>query len=364
MIKKVLDKKYYFFCLLISFLILMFTSKCSFLYKFNDWVDANAFFTVGKSMFNGVIPYKDLFEQKGPILYFIYGVGYLISNKSFLGVFVLEVFSFSVFLYFAHKIFKMFLEEKYSILLLPILGFLITTFFAFVHGGSCEEFCLPFYAITIYYYFKHFKVRPLTNFEIVINGIMAGIIMLMKYTSLGLWMGFGLVLFIEKVKDKKIGESIKFCLLFLLGMAIPFIITLIYFGINNGIKEFIDSYYIFNMFIYPSAVTMDTLKEASTGKDSNILAIIKYGNIMLFLLLFVPMFVSFIKDIKNRKYFKNGFIVMFIISVTTVFWGFKFLKYYYVPLTSFLIVSLLGITIHFKKYTDKLFNSSTEFILF
>ena len=356
MLKRILSKKYYFFCLLLSFFILMFTSKCSFLYRFNDWVDANAFFTVGKSMFNGVVPYKDLFEQKGPILYFIYGIGYLISNKTFLGVFVLEVFSFSIFLYFAHKTFKMFLEEKYSLILLPILSLLITTFFAFVHGGSCEEFCLPFYAITIYYYFKHFKVRPLTNLEIIINGIMAGIIMLMKYTSLGLWIGFGLVLFIEKIKDKKIGEGIKFCLLFLLGMFIPFALVLIYFGINNGIKEFIDSYFIFNMFVYPSAVTMDTLKEASTGKDSNILAIIKYGNIMLFLILFVPMFVSFIKDIKNRKYFRNGFIVIFIISVTTVFWGFKFLKYYYIPLTAFLIISLLGITIHFKKYIDKIFN--------
>ena len=89
--------KYYLYCLLVSFIILMFTSKNSFLYPFNDWVDANAFFTMGKSMFQGVVPYKDLFEQKGLILYFIYGIGSLISFKSFIGVFILEVISFSIF---------------------------------------------------------------------------------------------------------------------------------------------------------------------------------------------------------------------------------------------------------------------------
>ena len=75
--KKVLNKKNILIALyafLIAFLTLMLASKNSFLYPFNDWVDANAFFTVGKSMFHGIVPYKDLFEQKGPLLYFIYGI--------------------------------------------------------------------------------------------------------------------------------------------------------------------------------------------------------------------------------------------------------------------------------------------------
>ena len=98
--KKVLNKKNILIALyafLIAFLTLMLASKNSFLYPFNDWVDANAFFTVGKSMFHGIVPYKDLFEQKGPLLYFIYGIASIISFKSFLGVFILEVL-FSIIL--------------------------------------------------------------------------------------------------------------------------------------------------------------------------------------------------------------------------------------------------------------------------
>lgn len=105
--KKILDylKKYQFiiYSLVISFTILMITSKNSFLYPLNDWVDANAFFTVGKGMMNGVVPYKDIFEQKGILLYLIYGIGYLISHKTFHGVFIIEVIFFAIFLYYTIK---------------------------------------------------------------------------------------------------------------------------------------------------------------------------------------------------------------------------------------------------------------------
>lgn len=86
--------------LVASIFTLLICSKNSPLYPYNDWVDGNAFFTMGKGMFNGKVPYKDLFEQKGPLLYLIYGIGYLISHDTFLGVYLLEVISYTIFGYF------------------------------------------------------------------------------------------------------------------------------------------------------------------------------------------------------------------------------------------------------------------------
>jgi ABC-type microcin C transport system permease subunit YejB len=85
------------FCFVTSFLLILINSKSSPLYPFNDWVDANAFFTMGKGLFNGKILYQDLFEQKGPLLYLIYGFGYLFSNTTFLGIFLIEVIFFTFF---------------------------------------------------------------------------------------------------------------------------------------------------------------------------------------------------------------------------------------------------------------------------
>ena len=57
------------FIIISCILILLFTTKYSILYPFNDWQDANSFETVARSVLSGKILYKDIVEQKGPILY-------------------------------------------------------------------------------------------------------------------------------------------------------------------------------------------------------------------------------------------------------------------------------------------------------
>ena len=69
------NKKIIIFFGLMAILILLFTSKYSILYPFNDWQDSNSFLTVARSMLDGKILYKDIIEQKGPILYLIYILG-------------------------------------------------------------------------------------------------------------------------------------------------------------------------------------------------------------------------------------------------------------------------------------------------
>ena len=194
------------YCFIVSFLILLFASKNSFLYPFNDWVDVNAFFTVGKSMFKGIVPYKDIFEQKGPFLYLIYGIGSLISYTSFVGVFILEVVFWTIGLYFLYKLLRIFISLKSSLIIIPMFTTLISTTFAFAHGGAAEEFMLPLFMITLYYYFKHFKVRKLNKKEIFINGVVAGLVLLTKYTLLGFWIGFTFSIFMDYllIKIKKI----------------------------------------------------------------------------------------------------------------------------------------------------------------
>ena len=84
-----MNKKKIMYCVFISFIFLLICTKSSPLYVLNDWYDAECFFTVGKSMIKGKVPYLDLFEQKGPLLFLIYGIASLISNNSFIGVFIL-----------------------------------------------------------------------------------------------------------------------------------------------------------------------------------------------------------------------------------------------------------------------------------
>ena len=359
MFKKILSKKYYYFCLALAFIALMLTSKNSFLYEFNDWVDANAFFTMGKSMMRGVVPYKELFEQKGIFLYFIYGIGSLLSYNTFHGVFILEVVSFSIFLYYAHKIFSLYLDKKYSLVLLPILTYLITTSLAFMHGGSCEEFALPFLTVTLYYYFKHFKVGELTNKETIVNGVMASLVFLMKYTMIGLFAGFGLTIFISYLIKKEYKKGLMFCLMFLAGFLIPIVPVLIYLGINHAISDFIECYFTINMTAYSDNAS-SIFRNFRAMPRGIYNTIILNGSIVSFLMFVLPVLTVIINIKENSKSFKEniifklGLLSMIFFSILTIYWGLKFYTYYLLPIFVFIIFVLLSISLILKKYIAKI----------
>lgn len=315
----------YSFCLLTATVILLFCSQNSPFYPMNDWVDVNAFFTVGKGMVRGVIPYKDLFEQKGPILYLIYGIGSLITNHSFLGVFIIECIFQSICLYYAYKIIKLFIHEKYAFIILPIMFTVVCTCNSFCHGGSAEEFCFPFFMISLYHFINYLKNNQMNCKTIFINGLIAGIIFLIKYNLCGFWFAWMMFVFFNHVFKKQFKKGIEYCFIFLGGMIIPFLLFSIYFIINGAFDDFFHTYFIIN-----------TMKYGNTSPSmikKVILAIIIFsrnivrGNGIYLFLLFVGVIVFIghsIKNIKNKIYL----CLMVLISIIFTFIGGHTFPYY------------------------------------
>lgn len=353
-VKKAFDKKNILIslaCFTISFVILLLTSKNSFLYPFNDWVDANAFFTVGKSMVHGIVPYRDLFEQKGPLLYLIYGIGSLISFKSFFGIFVIEVFFWTISLIVLYKILRMFLSFKSSFLILPIFMSIIATSNAFSHGGSAEELCAPFFFITLYYFIKHFKVKELNKKEMLLSGIMAGFILLIKYTLLGFWISFTIAIFIDYLLKKDYRKAIIYPLVLLFGMLIPFSLFLIYFAINNAVYDFIYTYFYINMSVYSELSSGIILRIGELFKGFVGSLTKEYVSLVIFLVMIVLLW-----KLDINKKFKILFLITFFITILGVYFGLKFYQYYLLFILFFISIGLLSIFNLLSKYIDKINN--------
>ncbi len=329
--------------------MLYFTSLSSPLYPFNTWVDANAFFTVGKSMFNGIVPYRDIFEQKGIILYLVYGIGYLISNRDFLGVFILEVISWTVTLYYLSKITNLFMDNKYNYVLLPIFTALATTCESFVQGGSAEEFCFPYMVISLFYMIKYFKDGKIKRKEFMIIGVMAGIVLLIKYTILGLWIGFIMAIVIMSIRKKQILKMIREVSYFLLGMLTPVLITLIYFLLVGGLKEFIDVYFVVNMTMYGNTSANIVMR---LFYMLNILfSSAAYNNfIVIFLLLVYPLMVRHL-NLRNGKW---GMVMLLVGQLIGIYWGMMPMGYYFLPILVLEYLSLVGLMLVFERYVPKL----------
>ena len=247
----------FLFCFLLAFILLLLCSKCSFLYPFNGWDDFNSFYTMASGWANGLIPYRDLFEQKGPFLYIIFMIGYFISPGKFSGIFILEVIFLGIILYISSKIVEMFIDEKKypkgKYLILLLYGVLMTTSISFVEGGSSEEFNLLFTTITIYYIVKYLKNGELVDISykhLIICGLCCGLSLMIKYTTVGLWFIMMAYICIKLFTLKRYKEAIFKGIIFIVIMLIPFGIFSIYFYMNDALIDFLDVYFYINIFKY------------------------------------------------------------------------------------------------------------------
>ena len=147
----IVENKNYIILSLFVFMVLFFVSSDSYTHhKFYHW-DSAVFFTSGKAWVNGMVPYVDYADSKGPLLWFINGLGYIISPHDYTGIFWLSWISFTILYFFLYKIAFLYLQDK-SLALLAVV--LITPFvFLLQHRYEMkgENWCQPFIASTLYY---------------------------------------------------------------------------------------------------------------------------------------------------------------------------------------------------------------------
>lgn len=346
-LNKPVDEKYYKmviigYCIVNAVLFLTICSKNSFLYVFNNWDDPHSFFTMGKGMANGYVIYKDLFEQKGPLLYAVHAIAYLISNCTLIGVFLFEILSFTVFLYFISKIMSLYVRKVHVLWGLPLISYVILSSYVFIAGDSAEEFCMPLLAISLYEllnYYKNVYPNKMPTKNIIINGIIAGCVLWIKYNLLGFWFGFAGFLCIELLFHKKIKEAFLTGIYFLLGMLISSIPWLIYFGINGALYDMFEVYFLVNITSYSTQTSIinriiTAIKDASMYaknlKICSITTLVGYTYMMINK-----------KSIPNI-YGKITLTITILISIICVYYGANH-TYYFLILMPFMVLGLIAI---------------------
>ena len=98
-------------------------------------------------MLKGLVPYRDLYDQKGIVIFSLYAIANLISTKSFIGGYILEIISAFFFLYITMKIAELFCDvKKYTLPLSFIVAGSVYSSASICHGGSAEELLMPLFS--------------------------------------------------------------------------------------------------------------------------------------------------------------------------------------------------------------------------
>ncbi len=248
----------------LALVVLGICSKSSPLYPMNDWVDVHCFFTMGKSMLNGQVLYRDLYEQKGPVLYFLFALVSVLSDTSFLGVFLMEVASYTLFLYFGGRLIQLYCGDHFiSYLAMAVLAIVPAVSPAFAHGGSVEQLCLGFMAYGLYCVLRCFREQQALSFSAgLVNGIFAGMVFWIKFTMAGFYGGLCISValgYLLILKDWK--KLLQLIGAFLSGFFGVTFIVFLYFIWNNAVGDLFTAYFYNNLFLYPSEAEVSKLQQ-------------------------------------------------------------------------------------------------------
>lgn len=347
---------------LLSAIFIGLASKSSPLYPMNDWVDVNCFFTMGRGILDGLVPYRDLYEQKGPVLCFVYAIIALFSRDSFFGVYLLEIITFALFLYFSGKLAQLYLgSSRVVYFLIAILAAAVVTSWSFAHGGSVEQNSLFMLVYGMYSVLKALREKRSLSFkEAFCNGIFAGMILWVKYTTLGFYLGLALFVLIWYLTDTQLrGKLLLTIGQFLLGVVAVTAVVLAYFAIHGAIGDLFAAYFYDNIFVYAEEIEGSRLESLWKCLQGAIKYNTNYGWLIwsgsLFLLL------------KHDGQWKAGLMVLLCFIGLTIgtYWGGKPWDYYGLIFAAFCIFGLIVWTefLHSTKLFDLWHHWMPEHIL-
>lgn len=296
--------------------LLLFSLSTSFIYQ-NSWLggDSDIFMLMGQLMKNGMIPYKEFFDHKGPVMFFIEYLGQMISDGRN-GIFLIQVVFFTVSLYGTYKILNLFYEKKKSVILTIISLLILNMYFGI--GNLTEEYCLPFLLWSFYFAIKYLRNEKSENKEhkpiyAFLYGITFMICALTRVTNAIPLCIVIIVGFVVMIREKQWKLIIKNAIYFIIGALIILLPFIIYFIKVDALYEMIYATFLYNIkYALNSDVTLGV-------KD-------KINQIVFIMPLISSLILGMYYYIWNKKDRVIG-VTVIVLSVTAIIFQLKNLLY-------------------------------------
>lgn len=220
-----------------------------------DWYgDEGIYQVLGLGINSGRLLYRDIFDNKPPLLYMLYS---FVSSDLFLIRLLSLIFGIlSVILFF-------FLAKK--LLQNSNVIYISTGIFAVLFGlpliegniANAENFMLSLNILTALLIFKSIEIKKLKTkyITLVSAGVIVGLSFLIKIVALFDFSAICIFLFFINYQDKLSGllnpkiifTEFKRLLPLILGFLIPIAVTVLYFILNNAFPDFITATFFSNI---------------------------------------------------------------------------------------------------------------------
>ncbi|AZU63995.1 ArnT family glycosyltransferase [Neobacillus mesonae] len=364
-IKNKVEMLFYFgLLLLFGFLISLLSPLNPFSNVAPD-VDSSVFLYIGESMAKyGQLPYRDVFDHKGPLLYFINAMGIKINGA--VGVWYIEFFLMVINLLLLYVIAKIITKNKLTAFVTAVLVTLPLVKY-FEGGNLTEEYAMPFMLVSLYFFVKYIFSSSdyLPKLHVLLIGASCGSVLLLRPNMIALWISFCFIIFVYFLIQRKFFNLIQSAVLFILGNLLIIIPFAAYYYYHSALDDLVNGYLVFNFGYTDSNGGIETLwntmlyfwdTSALIGisflfsivgivKKRDIKSLLLYGSSGLFLLTSLVLL-----SISGRVYFHYGMVLIpcFVIPIALFIMliNDQIKGSYYIPkvVFNFALVVLLGIS--------------------
>ncbi|TGD18009.1 teichoic acid glycosyl transferase [Levilactobacillus suantsaiihabitans] len=337
------EAQYFVLLAIIGVFMMAFCSYTSPAFYFDTSPDNNAFFTVGKAMMHGIVPYKDIFEQKGPYVYFWHGLAYLVSHRSFIFIFISEIAVLIAAMILTYKLARLLKLAELPAFLAAVLSPMLFLYHPYYnYGDTVEFFALPLLLSLIYLVFLLDRQTSVSHWWYFAQGLFVGIIFLSKYTLLGGWIAFYLADGFYLLLKKRWHELGRLVLWSGLGFLLATVPWLLYFLATGSLKAFINVYILFNTKVYMTS----SVSFFSNLIQSAILVAHFYLSDVLFFILGIggTLLIMFRQTVLTTKFARTLYLVVFLGCDLLALYGYQagsLYQYYQLVYFAFFVVPFI-----------------------
>lgn len=226
--------------------------------------DEGIYEVVGQAMNHGHLLYRDIWDNKPPLLYGIYALANGDQTTVKAASLVVGLLTIIAFYFLSQKVFK---KQKISIILSSIFALLFATPLLEANIANAEDFILlPVILAGLFIYpiaTRSISESPRLKGAHFLAGLLLGIAFLLKIVAV-----FDLAAFLFFISFLKFPQSIKTAkkivsavidyqfwktsifpssLFIISGFLLPFIVTIVYFAMNNALHDYFQSVFSGNV---------------------------------------------------------------------------------------------------------------------
>lgn len=231
-----------FFCVLA--VLLSLTLYSSPIAKLLPTHDQSMFVYFGNAIDAGKIPYVDMFDHKGPILWLINALGWLRLGPVRV-LWLIEIAVITISCIYMFKL-SLYFANRATSLVATLVGLLMLMRFS-IGGNISEEYALPCIAMTLYLMLSYLTGEEARVWPFVIFGLTGTAVFFIRPNMVGLWVVSVITVIVVEVGKRRWSRLLRLAMATLIGALIIIVPLLLYGLLTHSLAEMIYGTITFNL---------------------------------------------------------------------------------------------------------------------